>query len=153
MTPTELSRATNPASMTRMRCITQAVERSKPLLHTWSLAVEEQFYLLFPLLLLLFRKAGQRVLLLLTGGLVGAGVAGFAMSLLRRAGQKAQEEVVDEMRRRLDFAEREVVEQRRRADALVEDRSRLAIREAQVEPLPGEGAVLKSELGLVRARA
>ena len=35
----------------------------KPLLHTWSLAVEEQFYIFFPLLMLLFAKthANQRV--------------------------------------------------------------------------------------------
>jgi peptidoglycan/LPS O-acetylase OafA/YrhL len=33
---------------------------TKPLLHTWSLAVEEQFYFFWPLLLLLFRKqSGQ----------------------------------------------------------------------------------------------
>ena len=36
----------------------------KPLLHTWSLAVEEQYYLLFPLLLLACRKSGRYLLVL-----------------------------------------------------------------------------------------
>jgi peptidoglycan/LPS O-acetylase OafA/YrhL len=35
----------------------------KPLLHTWSLAVEEQFYILFPLFLMLFWRFGTRFLL------------------------------------------------------------------------------------------
>ncbi|HIO91537.1 MAG TPA: acyltransferase [Leucothrix mucor] len=36
-----------------------------PLLHTWSLAVEEQFYIVFPLFLALFWKGGKRALLLM----------------------------------------------------------------------------------------
>jgi len=35
----------------------------KPLLHTWSLAVEEQYYILFPLFLMLFWRFGTRFLL------------------------------------------------------------------------------------------
>jgi len=39
----------------------------KPLLHTWSLAVEEQYYVLFPLFLLLFWKLGRRWILVTLG--------------------------------------------------------------------------------------
>lgn len=36
-----------------------ATAEEKPLLHTWSLAVEEQFYLLFPIFLILFWRYGK----------------------------------------------------------------------------------------------
>lgn len=33
----------------------------QPLLHTWSLAIEEQFYLFFPILMVLLAKTGKKV--------------------------------------------------------------------------------------------
>ncbi len=41
----------------------------KPLLHTWSLAVEEQYYLLYPVILLLLWRLGQRWIIGLLAGL------------------------------------------------------------------------------------
>ncbi len=38
----------------------EAASEEKPLLHTWSLAVEEQYYLLFPLLMVLMWRFGRR---------------------------------------------------------------------------------------------
>lgn len=47
----------------------------KPLLHLWTIAVEEQFYLLFPAVLLLIGTTSRRMLLAVTGML-------FALSLM-----------------------------------------------------------------------
>lgn len=49
----------------------------KPLLHTWSLAVEEQYYILFPILLMLSWQFGLRLTLMLLAML---GVASFALA-------------------------------------------------------------------------
>lgn len=49
----------------------------KPLLHTWSLAVEEQYYLLFPLFLIVTRRLGKRWVVFL---LVVAALVSFALT-------------------------------------------------------------------------
>ena len=41
----------------------------KPLLHTWSLAIEEQYYLLFPLLILLLWRFGKDMLVRILGAI------------------------------------------------------------------------------------
>lgn len=49
--------ASNQYFLTQSNYFEAAAGESRVLLHTWSLAVEEQFYLFFPLFLLLLRKA------------------------------------------------------------------------------------------------
>src|SRR5690606_32003925 len=50
----------------------------RPLLHTWSLAVEEQFYFLLPLLLIAMRKTPRRTLV---NTLAGIAAVSFGYSL------------------------------------------------------------------------
>ncbi|MDZ7752521.1 MAG: acyltransferase family protein [Gammaproteobacteria bacterium] len=54
-----------------------AAAELKPLLHTWSLAVEEQFYLVFPLLLMLFWRLGRKAIFI---GVTVIGAASLALA-------------------------------------------------------------------------
>jgi peptidoglycan/LPS O-acetylase OafA/YrhL len=51
-----------------------ANQQIKPLLHTWSLAIEEQFYIIFPIFLTLIWKFGHRVILIIFSVLVIIGL-------------------------------------------------------------------------------
>lgn len=58
-----------------------AAAELKPLLHTWSLAVEEQFYVLFPLLLMATWRLGWRKIVMIMAGIFvcSLGVAEWAV--------------------------------------------------------------------------
>src|SRR5690606_30160924 len=49
-----------------------ASSETKPLLHLWSLGVEEQFYIVWPIILIAFAKARRRALLLPIWGIIVA---------------------------------------------------------------------------------
>ncbi|TDX19442.1 acyltransferase family protein [Rhodovulum visakhapatnamense] len=59
-----------------------APAEESPLLHTWSLAVEEQFYVIFPILLWLLWKLGRRYLigLIIVLSIISLGLAEWASS-------------------------------------------------------------------------
>ena len=60
------------------------INETKPLLHTWSLSVEEQYYLVFPLCCILFWRLGRRGLFALLLGVAVVSLAIFRLSSMRR---------------------------------------------------------------------
>jgi peptidoglycan/LPS O-acetylase OafA/YrhL len=61
--------------ITNVAAWTDYTSGSHPLVHLWSIAVEEQFYVAYPLLLLAVLRAGKVPSLLLVGTLTGASFA------------------------------------------------------------------------------
>ncbi len=95
----------------------------------------------------------NELLVLLVGLLGGAALAALAIWLSTRQHSRSSQAISDALQRRLEGAERDVVDQRRRADTLSDERAMLAARAEHIDPLERETARLHGDLAASRTRA